>query len=64
MHLVNSVHFVESHFVELCLVKKYSDWLNNAKSPDGYAVSSGRPTNTKASDGYTMGTSGGRPRSL
>ena len=54
MHLVNSVHFVE-----LCLVKKDSGQPNNTKASDGYAVSSGIPTNaTKASD---VGTNGGRP---
>ena len=60
------------HLVELCSIKKIVVdqlipgplmamlWVQVVAS-DGYAISSGRPTNTKASDGYDVGTSGGRP---
>ena len=36
----------------------------NTKACDGYGVSSGRPTNTKESDGYFVGRAGGRPKPL
>ena len=38
--------------------KKNSGRQTNTKACDGYSVSSGGPANTKASDGYAVGTSG------